>query len=160
MSETLISSLGINYSEIRGQIGLVQVASTDGFRRYGASSDINYAYVDGASLSLLNENQERSHIYTYAVAINNNSSSNSLSKCPSEGGTLPPSFVGTDYMCDSGNASSGWENKVYKKSLFEDKEFYRELDKPTSSQISLRILNDQDIDDENLLLTKSKIFIR
>ena len=97
------------YSRVCGKINGYQVGSTDAFAVHGRGSntDIDSNYVDGVSLTYgINP---RRHIWTFVAAHNDHNGSSpgpSYCRCvrPSDMGiTPPPSFMGMDYFCDTGN---------------------------------------------------------
>tara|TARA_B100001063_G_C16672844_1_gene507373 strand:+ start:268 stop:1059 length:792 start_codon:yes stop_codon:yes gene_type:complete len=151
-----IDNIGIDYSEVRGNVVIKQYASLDGFNNN--SSDIESAYMDGASFTVEDAALQRTHIYSYAIGIYKNRSV--ASSCPSEGGDYPPDFVGSNYFCDSGNSDNVWLNKIYDEPLFVDKEFLFSSGKEFSSPISLRLMRNQSSDDENIVLQSYYVLIR
>ena len=93
------STNGLNYSKVCGQIRGYQYNSPVGF--YGSLSvGLDSYYVCGYSITRGNPRQ---HIWTYAGGIHQNSTISF--DCPCNTGftqNLPPSYVGSDYYCESG----------------------------------------------------------
>lgn len=101
------------YNKVCGRIFGYQIGSTDAFGEGGQLGDsINEDYVDGVSVTY---GIIRKHIWTFASGITEPTSYPQYS-CPcSLVGTglqaaLPPSYVGNNYFCESGNPSSSFQN--------------------------------------------------
>ena len=92
-----IPSRGIRYSRRCGRIRGYQKQSPDGFQ-YNTRS-INTYYVDGVSIT---RGSPRKHIWSLAAGI--------ACRCPcsstTRSGRRVPSFVGSDYYCESGYRTS------------------------------------------------------
>ena len=75
-----------------------QVQSPDGFY----SNSINAPYVDGVSVTYGNP---RNHIWSFGVGVTENSPLHRPYNCPcwDSSAKQPPSFVGNNYFCESGN---------------------------------------------------------
>ena len=106
-------STGIPYSKVCGRIIGYQYGSPSAFNVRGAAngSDTNTGaiYVDGVSLTY----GTQQHIWTFAAA--SNEQPNNICPCSNSGSpaTAPPSFVGTDYFCDSAVASGNPQSRLY-----------------------------------------------
>ena len=87
-----------------GKVIGYQFASTDGAAALHFSSrSINGPYIDGVSLT---HGSRRQHIWSFIAALSEEAQySNYACYCTNRNsrGPLPPSFVGQDYFCDSGN---------------------------------------------------------
>ena len=64
---------------------------------------INGWYADGL---LITYSSPRHHIWTYAVGLYDNQTYTYNCPCVAGGGTAPPSFVGTNYYCESVNINT------------------------------------------------------
>ena len=84
-----------SYTRICGRIIGYQFGSPDAFRRSRSTETIDDFYVDGVSIT---HGSPRSHIWTFAAE-----GSETLAKCPCQGGLSAPPFVGDNYFCESGN---------------------------------------------------------
>ena len=102
---TLYSTAGRQYSKVCGRVVGYQVSSPDGF----FINSINAPYVDGVSVTYGNP---RNHIWTFGVGVTENSGLHRLSNCPcwDSGAKQPPSFVGNNYFCESGNPSFDFQS--------------------------------------------------
>ena len=104
-SSTTFGAGGIQYSKVCGRIRAYQYGNTVGFYsnlalRFGFEA----SYVGGISLSHGQPGQ-RQHIWTFAAGnAEANTGEGNPRMCPCDDrGVVPPSFVGTDYFCESGN---------------------------------------------------------
>ena len=101
------STLGVTFSKVCGQVVAYQKGSTDAFRAssIGAKS-INGPYVDGVSITV-SSSSARKHVWTYASGLSDNWSYPSYNcPCAHVSGPDPPSFVGNNYYCESGNTGT------------------------------------------------------
>ena len=98
-------SNGQTFSNVCGQMRGYQYHAPDGFYPNAGvgTDDINQEYVDGYSITY---GSPRKHIWTYAAGLEQtNTFYSSLYLCPCASRTDipdPPSFVGSDYYCESG----------------------------------------------------------
>ena len=94
---TVFSTLGLSYSQVCGQVRGYQFYSPDAFLH---RVSIDSAYVDGVSITY--GTAPRKHIWTYA---NGNDLGTGSNDCPCNNGSsaTPPSYVGSDYYCETGN---------------------------------------------------------
>ena len=108
-STTSFSSSGVEYSRVCGRIRGYQWASPNAFYYTSiySSPKIEDNYVDGVVLT--NQvNESRSHIWTFAAALDESDRSKAFScQCSNVNVTLndfkTPSFVGNDYFCETGS---------------------------------------------------------
>ena len=93
------------YSKVCGRVIGIQVASPDAFH-HGRSSNINGRYIDGVSIT---HGHPRHHIWSYVGSVSE-VRSRVLNVCPCgySSATRPPSFVGSNYYCESGNPTQEW----------------------------------------------------
>ena len=104
ISTTYISE-DISYSQVCGKVIGYQFGSTNGINN---NIDINGIYIDGISLT---HGNPRSHIWSF-IAGYRESISASQCPCGTVGSETAPSFVGSDYFCESG-APNSVLNKLY-----------------------------------------------
>lgn len=155
----IINTAGLMYNEVRGNVIARQYASTNAFKRFNASSNIDDIYIDGISFSYNDENSNRAHIFSYAIAISNSVSGDDRA-CPASGGATPPAFVGNNFYCESGNSSGSWELELYEPQLFRNKEFSITLNEETRSPIEIRVMNDEYFNNESIAIESYYIFVR
>ena len=112
-SSLIFSDDGRQYSKVCGQVIRYQVGSTNVFDNQ--QNSIDTGYVDGVSITY--GSSPRTHIWTYAAGLSEQLLvTNEIHNCPCAlAGTsftpkTPPSFVGNDYYCESGNPSSTFEH--------------------------------------------------
>ena len=88
------------YSRVCGRVIGYQEDSPDAFVDSNALS-ANQVYMDGVSITY---GTSRQHIWSYVAGVTENSSLH-YGNCPCSGvgATRPPSFVGDNYYCESGN---------------------------------------------------------
>ena len=112
-SLSFASGSGRQYNKVCGQVIGYQVGSTDIFFNQQASIDIGY--VDGVSITY--GSSPWRHIWTYAAGLSEQLiESREVYSCPCAlaGSSFtpqrPPSFVGNNYYCESGNPTSTFEH--------------------------------------------------
>ena len=93
------------YSKVCGRVIGYQDGSSDAFSPGRSSTSPDDIYVDGVSLTY---GMPRKHIWTFAVGGTDGSLGDNGVNCPcfnpaASSNRLPPSFVGNDYFCESGN---------------------------------------------------------
>ena len=98
---TFYSTGGRTFTKVCGRVIGYQIGHPDAFHSFDS---INSPYVEGVSITYGNP---RAHIWTYAAALSEISNS-----CPCDNGSLsnPPSFVGNNYYCESGNQNGSFTN--------------------------------------------------
>jgi hypothetical protein len=106
-SSVTFSTYSIRYTRVCGRAIGYAYRSPDGFSP--KSNGINGAYVDGLSIT---HGHPRKHIWTYAVGISEDYNNGNNCPCAAVPGPDPPSFVGNEYHCESGNTGI-WEAQWY-----------------------------------------------
>ena len=95
------------YNKVCGRIIGYQVGSTDAFNS-GSHFTIDQAYIDGVSVIY---GTPRKHIWTFASGIPETNVQPEIScPCAFAGPPQPPSFVGNNYFCESGNPLTTFED--------------------------------------------------
>ncbi|XP_065884686.1 uncharacterized protein [Dysidea avara] len=121
-SSAYFSTNGTSYQRVCGRAKGFQKGETlafhgDSFTGASSQTSIDGYYADGL---LLTYGSPRQHIWTYAAGSFDNRTDGDFRTyncpCAADGGTAPPSFVGTDYYCESGFIDSA----VYTDYLFAD----------------------------------------
>ena len=168
------------YSRVCGRVNAIQKGTTDAFITT-AGPNLQECYLDGVSIT---HGTPRQHIWSFAAAnfdevIGEFCNCNALGfeniAYSNEG---PPSFVGNNYFCDTGNhlGSSQMTTYFLDDPLWDGQGcntetntccelnnppwFCTTLAQPTSDDIEVRICHDQDEDDENVIVTYLSIFIK
>ena len=93
-----------HYSRVCGRIIGYQVASPDAFRRiYNNSRDL-----DGVIIS---HGAQQEHIWSYTAGLTERGSRRTVSNCPCStvAGAQPPTNIGNNYYCESGNPTNTFE---------------------------------------------------
>ena len=103
---------GRQYNRVCGRVIGYQIGSPDAFGHAARSRTIDSYYVYGVSIT---HGIPRNHIWTYAAGTTEGGgvfSSGSNCPCvdPPARRVLPPSFVGNDYYCESGNARISYQS--------------------------------------------------
>ena len=169
---------GLQYNKVCGRVVGYQFRSPDAFRRFVQSdSAIDKAYVDGVSIT---HGNPRKHIWTYAAGLVETMDStydDFHCPCSSSAGKQPPSFVGSDYYCESGLYSRPWTATVYSDDVLWDGEgcdgneapccnppdlpwFCKELPEPTSDDLEVRICNDEGQANEDVPIEVIELYVQ
>ena len=106
--QATLHTTGRQYSKVCGRIIGYQYGSPDGFN--GRTSD--QPYVDGVSITY---GTFRNHIWTYAAGVSERGVIHIPSNCPCAypRANQPPTFVGNNYHCESGNPGDTWSSILY-----------------------------------------------
>ena len=170
-----ITTSGASYQTVCGWFRGYQIGTPDAFaNNAGLGYNLETYYVDGVSVTYGSPGN-RSHVYTYAVGFKE---TNDEISCPCTGGVPPPSFVGSDYYCESGNPGpSAIGNYVYSSDVLWDGQqcggnestccnppdlpwFCKTFPTPISEDLEVRICTDQDLNDENVAIESFELYIQ
>ena len=172
-----IGTSGTSYQTVCGRFRGYQVGSPDAFTKCARESDpitIENPYVDGISITY-GLPGSRKHIFTYAAGT---SEVGSRCNCPCTGATAAPSFVGSDFYCESGNAVSEWGGTtLYSADILWDGQecrssetmcckppnlawFCKTFPTPISGDMEIRICTDEALDNENIPLEYFELYIK
>ena len=172
------STSGLQYNKVCGRVVGYQFKSTDGFlASFCTNCDINKAYVDGISITY---GSPRKHIWTLAAGLYETGNGYYSSNCPCNSpgaGTQPPSFVGSDYYCESGLNSSPWTATVYSDDPLWDGEgcggneapccsppdlpwFCKELPEPASDDLEVHICTDEHLTNEDVPVEVIELYVQ
>ena len=179
----MFSTLGLNYSQVCGQLRGYQRGTPDAFEPYymyiNSSIAIDSVYVDGVSITY--GNAPRKHIWTYANGVNIVHSDGTLFNCPCNNGNprMPPPFVGSDYYCETGDNDKtccSFSTLYSNDPLWDGQQcpgeeapccthpnmpwFNKTLSETTTEDIELRVCEDQGIDTEDTPLEVIELFVR
>ena len=166
-------SRDMKYSQLCGKVIGYQVGRTDGAAAFYSSKDINSAYIDGISLT---HGNPRKHIWSLVSGY----SGTLHSDCPC-GSHTPypvPSFVGSNYYCESGcHQSHPSTNTLYTSDPLWDGKgcssaetdccqrtlipwFYRSFGYSTTDNIEMRVCSDQKTSNEDVSFEKYEIYVK
>ena len=170
---TFFSSLGLNYSRVCGQLRGYQWATPDAFGRY--VTVVPERYVDGATITY--GSGPRKHIWTYANGVSLDYLVNAA-ECPCNTGAanVVPSFVGSDYYCETGFNENGLSLTFFPNDPLWDGQqcigveapccthpnmpwFNKTLSETTTEDIEVRVCQDQSTSDEDTLLQVIELYI-
>ena len=143
------------YSRVCGRAIGYQIGTSNAFGRSAVGEPIDSYYVYGISVT---HGRPRNHIWTFVSGISEGSFVSEGWDCPcanSSSVVFPPSFVGDDYYCESGNPSNTYifDNLYSSDPLWDGDEcegeccsngksppwFSVELTNPTTDDIEVRI---------------------
>ena len=167
-------SRDIKYSQVCGKVIGYQYNSPDGASAYSSSKDINSPYIDGI---ILTHGSPRKHIWSLISGY----SDVGANRCPcgSNDPKTVPSFVDSDYYCESGCHTSIAErgSTLYSTDPLWDGKgcgssettcckrplipwFYKSLTYSTADSVEMRICCDQDTVDEDVLIEQYEIYVK
>ena len=166
-NSVIISTNGISYSQVCGKVLGYPHKSLDAFNpKWTGKKNIEKDYVDGISITH-GAAGSRQHIFSLAGAGGQGQ------VCPcsdaSKFADTVPEFVGEDYYCESGG--SGTDDILWDGKQCDGNEspcctspllpyFHKKLESPTTDDIELRILPNQNFNDEDLFLLSYEIFVK
>lgn len=170
---------GYQYSKVCGRATGYQQGSPDCFASIvnaePATETVNGIYVDGVSVT---HGNPRSHIWTFAVGLHEKApgNANNNNNCPCDGGTSPPSFVGNNYFCETGDDTpnvelhrffgddplwDGFDCHNTTCCLQNNPPWFKvQLDNPTTDAIEVRICGDQRTGDEDSPISLLEIYVQ
>ena len=165
-----IASLG-GYSEVCGRVHAYQFQHMDGVA--GHTQDINGVYVDGVSIT---RGTPRQHIWTFIGSLGENRGTQRID-CACGGSVYrPPSFVGNDYYCESGNPTSSHYDYYTNDKLWDGQQcgnvetacctnsnlpyFYKNIGSTTTDDIELRVCADETPAGEDARIFLYEIYVK
>ena len=178
---TEFSTLGLNYSQVCGQLRGYQRGSPDAFGAYNLnpSESIDDPYVDGASITY--GSAPRKHIWTYANGVNlvYHQTHGKKLNCPCNEGNpaVAPPYVGSDYYCETGdNDETCCDLTLFSNDPLWDGQqcpgeealccthpnmpwFKKTLSETTTEDIELRVCGDETTGNEDTLLQVIELFV-
>ena len=177
---TVLSTLGLNYSQVCGQLRGYQRGIPVAFYSYytNPSITIDSVYVNGVSITY--GSAPRKHIWTYANGVNLVHSGGTQFNCPCNNGNshVPPPFVGSDYYCETGdNDKTCCDYILYSNDTLWDGQqcpgeeapccihsnlpwFNKTLSEITTENIELRVCGNNGITNEDTPLEVIELFVR
>ena len=169
---------GTRYSKVCGRIKAYQDKTSEAFDPYLTQQllSIDSYYVDGVSLT--HGRPPRSHIWTFAAALDEVHSNSWVCPCtrPDLGftGSVPP-FIGQDYFCETGSRSK-YQYIFHDQDPLWDGEgcgpqstccsfnnppwFCKELSQSTTNDIELRICSDQGSNNEDTPIEMFELYVQ
>ena len=174
---------GIRYSHVCGQIIGYQYGSPDVFTNPSVTLD-SY-YVDGVSVTHGGPGS-RLHVWTFATGVGQDENHQDYNRefdispynCPCSGATSPPSYVGQDYFCETGNDDNvDWHGAFFDDdplwdgsncgavgacecTLHSPPWFCKELPQATTDDIEVRICGDEGLANEDSPVELIELYIR
>ena len=175
---TIFSSSGIKYSQVCGKVIGYQVGWPDAARRDDSSikNNINTYYADGVSVT---HGNPRKHVWSLMSGESDRNGRNSQCPCGHIGSFPAPSFVGSNYYCESGhkNRSDPKFGKLYPSDrLWDGKDcgssetgccqrplipwFYKSIGYYTTDYIEMRICCDEGTNDEDVAVEQYELYVK
>ena len=171
------------YNKVCGRVIGYQVASTDGFAHGALHQNIDSYYVYGVSITY---GMPRNHIWTLASGITESGGQfgvelghNCPCSDPPSHAIQPPSFVGENYYCESGNTATSYptwtHGHLYSGDPLWDGQqcegqccsngktppwFTVQLPNPTSDSIEVRICLPEQTDTDDVALQVLDLYIQ
>ncbi len=164
-----------SYTNICGTIVGIQKGSTDGFGPTFYDSRPMH-YVDGIII-WHGSSYSQGHIWTFAAAPRQLATNMRLG-CPcsyEQWNFNKPTFVGSNYFCDSGNSGNFSHSTIFLDNPLWDGKgcisnstccqfneppvFYRELEQSSGDNLKMTILFTTTPDEEDIYLTKMKLYV-
>ena len=163
---------GRQYSRVCGRVIGYQFGSPDAFRR------VNHNGIDLDGINITH-GEQRNHIWSYVAGVIQSTSSPSRFKCPcsTTNGqrSEPPSSIGDNYYCESGNPDDNFMFRLYSNDPLWDGQqcegtccngtnsppwFSVQLPAPTTDTVQVSICCDQDTSDEDTPVEQIEIFVQ
>ena len=167
-----VPTFGLSYQTVCGKVAGYEIGSDDAFNT--GSTSIDSTYVDGISITY--GKNPRRHIWTYASGVYQNYSYVYNCPCTSSVGKAPPSFVGSNYYCESGNPGSSWSNVLYNNLLWDGKNcgaasascctdqrqpwFCNRLSSPTVGDLEMRVCTNEPSNNEDIGLQSFEFYVQ
>ena len=168
-----VPTFGASYQKVCGSFRGYQYGSPDAFNT--GSTVIENGYVDGVSITYGSPGN-RHHVYTYVAGV---FQVTDVATCPCTQGLAAPSFVGSDYYCESGNPASTltWNTTWYSSDVLWDglqcggnegtccnptnlPWFCKKFATPISEDLEVRICTDEVLDNENVAIESFELYIQ
>ena len=162
--------------QVCGRVVGYQLGSPDGFHAHFCSDcTINKAYVDGISITY---GIPRKHIWTLAAGLYETEHLVYNCPCSSPAGRQPPSFLGSDYYCESGIHMRPYSTSTpYTDDALWDGEgcdaneapccippdlpwFCKELPEPTSNDLEVRVCTDEPLSNEDVPIEVIELYLQ
>ena len=173
-SSTTFSTNGTSYQRVCGRARGYQKGWSVAFHRSNQGQTIDGFYIDGLSIT---HGNPRQHIWTFANGLYDGLATNDQYNCPcAPGSEYPsPSFVGTNYYCESGaNNTYSYSTYYFNDPLWDGSGcitsnccdnptqpwFYRELNGTTTDDIEARICRENGFSTGSTLIDQLEFYIQ
>ena len=151
----------IPYTATLGHLVAYQNGSTDGFGDF-PPIDIDDTYADVVSITVESVTGTE-HLFSYAFGFTNGEGADDDSNCPGvAGGAEPPAFVGSDYLCETGNLSADGPERVWYADtpLFEGAWVQSELSATSTGEVDVRLIATSVTSDEDVGVGEMTLLVR
>ncbi len=150
-----LPACGIPWMSARVDTEMFQYGSTDAFGDYPSLS-VDEAYGDVVSLTV---GAPRTHLFSWAFGFKSGGTDDS--NCPSIGGAAPPAFVGSDYLCETGNPSASSNSRIwYDTPLFSAGTVQVVAPAATTDDLEMRLIGTHVSTDEDMAVSSVRLMIR
>ena len=171
-SSATFSTNGISYQRVCGRARGYQKGDTRAFRGSPSYSVIDVGYVAG--LSITYSSNPRQHIWTFASGRGERFNNRFNCPCSIVGANDPPSYVGSNYYCESGSTYQGdYDTYYFNDTLWDgvgcvdnccnnttQPWFYRQLNQITQDGIEARICTLNSFKYESTLIDQLELYIQ
>ena len=175
----IFPSNGSSYSHVCGRINALQFGTPEAFINsiQGRNPGLEGDYVCGVSLTH-GAAGSRQHIWTFAAAQSDSAANNQVCPCTNTNSNWPyqiPSFIGSNYFCDTGNHEPGYSYTVFQDDPLCDGDgcgptstccqlnnppwFCTTLPQPTTDDIELRICGHEGRSGEDVFVQLVDIYV-
>ena len=181
------STSSMSYSKVCGKVKGYQKGTMNGFypsaHAHGKHNDytpitssrsLDGVYVDGISITSGNP---RKHVWTYAVGLSDDGNYPQHNcPCAKYPGPDPPTYVASNYYCESGNTAVSESSKLYTDDPLWDGAgclpensccydagmpwFFHRFSKATNGNIEVRICHDQTFSDEGIAIEQLQLYVQ
>ena len=176
-SSTTFSTQSVRYSKVCGKVIGYQYGKPNGFGPSKYTSPlINRTYIDGVSITY---GSPRQHVWTFAAAKDEavTTDSGEYTSCPCLHPTFRgvfPSFVGNDYYCETGSRNKAKQRYYFGDPLWDGEGcegqneccdrggpwFCKQLPQPTRDDIEMRVCNNNQLPDEDIVLEQIELYVQ
>lgn len=174
-----VFSTDLKFSKVCGRINAIQFGTPDGFYNAVYGIGMEGPYIDGISITY-RSSLSRKHIWSF-VAANSERSPHPSERCPCSdtNSSWPfsiPSFVGSNYFCDSGQERHTYTFRYFSDNPLWDGDgcsqisscctqnsppwFCTNVSDYTSNAIEVRICGNQAINAEDIVVTRMELYVQ
>ena len=173
----VFSTHGLSYSHVCGRLRGYQYGGPDAFNAsiIEQYTSVDSNYVDGASITY--GSNPRKHVWTFAAGVRSYALTRNDCPCNTGNSYQAPSFIGSDYYCESGRVSINNAVILYNDPLWDGQQctslegpccthpnmpwFIKTLSENTTENIELRLCGDDSpTGDEDVLLELIELYIK
>ena len=169
----LFEPFGLTYSQVCGYVRGYSYSTPDALALHGRTSNepLSGNYVDGVSITY---GTPPTHVWTYVAGVGEGVASCPCSYSASTYGV--PTYVGSDYYCESGTKVVVWDNWHTSDPLWDGMQcggneapccnhiglpwFNKNTPTPTTATIKARLCLDEIANNENIGIERLELFVK